>query len=414
MGIFNDKNVRLQVIITVIILMVLILMSQFTIFKMVDDYKKVMISHDNAVAGYLSNNGVDNIKIVQAFIEQKTDDDIVSGSTLLSNSGYKESIKSSLLPEIEQFYQKYACLVLVITVGVSLTLLAGLLKFAWKRDKQLEEAEEKIHLFMDGNIDIRLEDNAEGNISRLFATVNEMATSLTTHINKEKQSGVLLKDTIADISHQLKTPLAALQMYNEIIIAENTRNKVVEDFTIKVARELTHIENLIQSLLKLAKLDAGAIELDKRVYKMKDFLEECKNGFITRAKLEDKTICLQCEKNTLFCFDKIWLGEAVNNIVKNALDHTMSGNQIEISCEETIIATEIIVKDNGSGIHPDDIPHIFKRFYRSRYSQNPQGVGIGLALTKAIIERHGGTITVKSKLGNGSSFDLLFPKLSNM
>jgi signal transduction histidine kinase len=283
-----------------------------------------------------------------------------------------------------------------------------------RRDTQLESAGEKLHCFMEGDTSARLEDTSEGSLSRFFAAVNAMATSLTAHIDKEKHSREFLKDTISDISHQLKTPLAALQMYNEIIMEEDTGNKVVEDFTLKSQRELSRMENLIQNLLKLAKLDAGTIMLEKRTHNLKEFLEQCLGTFAIRARLEGKRISLQCDNDSALCFDEIWLGEAVGNIIKNALDHTDAGDQIEIYCAETEISTEIIIKDSGSGIHPEDIHHIFKRFYRSRFSKDSQGVGIGLALSKSIMEKHGGTITVQSQLESGTAFYLIFPKLSNM
>jgi len=396
------------------ILLLFIIVSRLAVERMADDYKEAMISHDYAVAGYLSGNGINNHQIVMAFTSDKTDEDTGTGSSLLSASGYKESMQIHLLPEVERFYQKYALTVLVCSVLFSLILLAAFCWFLLRRDIQLEKACEKLRCFMKGDTSIRLEDSSEDSLSRLFASVNAMATSLTAHIEKEKRNKEFLKDTISDISHQLKTPLSALQMYNEIISDEKTGNEVVESFTLKNRRELERMETLIQSLLKLAKLDAGTIELEKNMHSLQNFLEKVLSGFRTRAELEGKSISLQCNDSSVLCLDKIWLTEAVGNIVKNALDHTGTGDRIEISCRETVVSTEITIKDNGSGIHPEDIHHIFKRFYRSRFSKDRQGVGIGLALSKSIVERHGGTITVQSKLGNGSEFYLIFPKLTNL
>jgi signal transduction histidine kinase len=227
-------------------------------------------------------------------------------------------------------------------------LLAVFWFFAQKHNKQLKNAGEKIQRFMDGDIAIRLEDSKEDSLSRFFAVVNTMATSLNAHIEKEKHSREFLKDTISDISHQLKTPLAALQMYNEIILDEETSNKVVENFTLKSQREISRMEDLIQNLLKLAKLDAGAIELEMKKHRLKDFLKKCFGAFITRAEIEGKKLILQCDDSVTLNFDEIWLGEAIGNIIKNALDHTDTNGQIEISCADTVIATEIIIKDNGT------------------------------------------------------------------
>ncbi len=413
MQILNDDNVRLQAVITVLSLVALIFVSQVTMICMAGDYKKTMIAHDNAVAGYLSRNGMEDHQIIPAFTSQKTDIDAEAGSVLLGASGYKKSININFLPEIEQLYQKYALTVFAFTITFSIIFLGGFCFFMYKRHTQLETAGNKIRRFMDGDTAIRLEDGREDSLSRFFSAVNTMATSLNAHFEKEKQSREFLKDTISDISHQLKTPLTALQMYNEIIIEEKTENEVVENFTFKIQRELSRMEQLIQNLLKLAKLDAGTIVLEKRIHRLKGFLEKCLGDFITRAEMEGKSIILRCDNSAALCFDEIWLGEAVGNIIKNALDHTELNNQIEISCAETVITTEITVKDNGTGILPEDIHHIFKRFYRSRYSKDRQGIGIGLALAKSIVEQHGGKITVQSTFKNGTVFHLVFPKLSN-
>ena len=110
--------------------------------------------------------------------------------------------------------------------------------------------------------------------------------------------------------------------------------------------------------------------------------------------------------------DRGWILEAVSNVVKNALDHTEAGGHITIEWNELPSMTQITVKDNGSGIHPEDIHHIFKRFYRSRFSKNTQGIGLGLPLTKAIVEAHDGTITVASAFGNGAAFEMSFLNLT--
>ncbi len=412
--IFNDKSVRRQAAVTSIILLALILLGQLMVARMAQDYKKAMVEHDYAVAGYLSGSGVDNGQIVTAFTSDKTGADTKAGASLLASSGYKESTQNSLLPVVESFHQKFALTMLLISVLFSLAILAVLYLGEQLRGKQLETAAGQLRRFMDGDTAVRLADCGEGSLARLFAAVNAMATSLTAHIDKEKQNRQFLKDTVSDISHQLKTPLAALQMYNEIICDEKTGNQVVESFTDKSRRELERMGNLIQNLLKLARLDAGTIELEKAVFSLHSFLEKCIGSFATRAAQEGKSITLQCGDGPMLCLDETWLGEAVGNIIKNALDHTDSGDSIEISCQEAAAATEIIIRDNGAGIHPEDIHHIFKRFYRSRFSKDKQGVGIGLALAKAIVEKHGGAVTVQSELGRGAEFHLIFPRLTNL
>lgn len=409
----SDKNLKRPAVAVALLLLAALFAGELAVAFMARDYKKDMIGHDYAVAGYLARHGVDSSIVAAAFTSVKDAADMENGASLLSVSGYDEQVQNSLLPEVRRFHQKYGLIALTAGLLFSAAFLAVLYLGELRRNGQIEAASDKLRNFLDGDTAIRLADYGEGSLFKLFAMVNTMATSLTAHVEKEKQNKEFLKETISDISHQLKTPLAALSMYNEIIREEKTSNEVVESFAEKSSRELNRMESLIQNLLKLARLDAGAMELEKSFQPVRTFLEECAAPFATRAGQEGKKLRLDCDASIQMPFDETWLGEAVGNIIKNALDHTSGGDQIGIFCTETAVAIEIIIKDSGSGIHPEDIHHIFKRFYRSRYSKDKQGVGIGLALSKTVVEKHGGTITVSSELGHGVQFCLIFPKLTN-
>lgn len=414
MRIFTDRTFKLQFTVIALAFLLLTILGQYVVKHMADDYKQNLISHDYGVAGYLMHNKPEGTKIAEAFTAAKTDIDIETGRELLQASGYTSNIQNSLLPEADYFHRKFAVISLILSIAFFSAILLALLYFAFLRNKKIERASMDIQGFMGGNLGIRLDDRGEDDLSKLFASVNLMATAQTAHIAKEKQNREFLRDTITDISHQLKTPLAALKMYNEIIENERTGNEIVESFTSKSQRELVRMESLIQNLLKLAKLDAGSIELERNMHNLKAFLEEALKGFRTRADLEGKAILLYCNEHITMNFDEEWLLEAISNIIKNALDHTEDKNHIVIRCEETPILTQITIEDNGTGIHPEDIHHIFRRFYRSRFSKDKQGIGIGLTLSKAIIDKNGGTVTVESELGKGTIFRMAFPKLSNL
>ncbi len=138
------------------------------------------------------------------------------------------------------------------------------------------------------------------------------------------------------------------------------------------------------------------------------------NQFLTLSVHENKLIDLDCDQNVTLNYDQEWFIEALSNILKNALEHTNAGQAIRIFVTETPVLVRITIQDNGQGIHPEDIHAIFKRFYRSRYSKDRQGIGIGLSLAKSIIDKHGGSIMVESELGKGTAFHIVFPKLTNL
>lgn len=414
MKIFDIKDLRKLFILTMALLLIFTFLGQVIVARMTNDYKSELIKHDYEVAGYLYRDNGNMSHIRAAFTQKKNVEDYKRGEILLKSTGYDGSINDNLIPSVKAFNNKYAVLVFILSFSMGITLLFILFIFAVKFNKIFEKASSDILSFMNGNHKVRLDDNKEGSLSKLFSAINMMATSQATHIIKEKQNKEFLKDTISDISHQLKTPLAALEMYNEIILDENVNNDVVSSFNLKIKSELERMENLIQNLLKLAKLDAGAIELNKQRSNLKDLLEGIIMRFQTRAQYEGKSIILNCDNNFIFTCDKEWLLEAISNIIKNALDHTESGNEICISCDNTAVAIRIVIKDNGFGIHPEDFHYIFKRFYRSRFSKNTKGVGIGLTLSKAIVEKHGGTIMVESELERGTAFHLIFSKLTTL
>lgn len=414
MRIFDIKDLKKLFTLIFIIILSCIVLGQVIIKIITNDYKSELIKHDYEVAGYLYRESSNTQNIAAAFTAKKNTEDYKRGQVLLNRIGYTESTNNKLLPNVKAFNNKYALLVFILSVSMGIILLLILFIFAVKFNKILEKASLDILNFMEGNHKINLPDSEEGSLSKLFSAITLMATSLKTHITKERQNKEFLKDTISDISHQLKTPLAALEMYNEIILDENINNEVVNKFNLKIKSELTRMQNLIQNLLKLTKLDAGTIELNKEKCKLKDFLEDIIMRFQTRAQCEEKKIILNCDTSFNFICDKEWLFEAISNIVKNALDHTKPKNEICILCDNTPVAINITIKDNGFGIHPEDLHYIFKRFYRSRFSQDTRGIGIGLTLSKSIVEKHGGTITVESELGHGTAFHLIFPKLTTL
>lgn len=283
-----------------------------------------------------------------------------------------------------------------------------------KQQKIMETAVTEIDDYLTGNTDARIECDDEGEMYKLFHSVNTLVSVLNAHIENEFRTKEFLKDTISDISHQLKTPLAALNIYNGILQSETENLPDLKEFTILSEQELDRIEALVQNLLKITRLDAGAIIIEKNFENVSDMMHDIEQRFAYRAKQEQKELILFGDDDiTLFC-DRGWMMEAVSNLVKNAFDHTDAGKRICIEWKQMSDMLQIAVKDNGCGIHSEDIYHIFKRFYRSRFSKDTQGIGLGLPLAKTIVELHGGNIKVDSVLGKGSAFIINIWKITKL
>ena len=171
---------------------------------------------------------------------------------------------------------------------------------------------------------------------------------------------------------------------------------------------LKRMEQLICSMLKITRLDAGNISFEKDICNVKELIAGAVGELTVKAGKEGKKILLEGNpEQTLVC-DREWTGEAIGNIVKNALDHTRYGDRIHISWERTPAMLRILVADSGQGIAPEDIHHIFKRFYRSAHSLDTQGVGLGLSLAKSIVEGQGGILAAQSEPGQGALFTMSF------
>lgn len=298
--------------------------------------------------------------------------------------------------------------IILCMVGMGAVILIFCYGYFKEQNEVMETAVSQITEYISGNHEARIDCDEEGEVYRLFHEVNSLVTILNAHVEQERRSKQFLKNTISDISHQLKTPLAALNIYNGLLQGEAVDVPEIQEFTSLSEKELDRINTLVQNLLKITKLDAGSIVLEKKPEDVAEMMNDVELRFSYRAEQEQKKLVLFGEEDIFLSCDRDWILEAVDNIVKNAMDHTKSGDTIEIKWRKSASIVQIQIKDNGSGIHPEDLHHIFKRFYRSRFSKDQQGIGLGLPLAKMIIEAHNGTIEVNSELGKGTMFTISF------
>ena len=308
------------------------------------------------------------------------------------------------------FHQSFSLFLPILSLLTAGAIWAVCFRYFSAQNRIMEKAVSQINAYLNGNVNARIECDEEGELYRLFHSVNSLAAVLSAHADNGVREKEFLKNTISDISHQLKTPLAALNIYNGLLQDEAEELPAIKELAGLSERELDRMETLVQSLLTITKLDAGSIVMEKETENVADLLRDVELQFAHRASQEQKDLVLSGpDEAALFC-DRDWMIEAVGNIVKNALDHTGEGDTVRIEWKTMPSAVQISVKDNGGGIHPEDLHHIFKRFYRSRFSKDKQGVGLGLPLAKAIIEAHHGTIEVDSELGRGTAFTINFLK----
>lgn len=371
----------------------------------VEAVKAMYFSHDEAAASFLLEQGVPKAVAAAALTNTKISGD---GQALLAAAGIGNQTENRLLPFIYQFQQDTLYGLLTRAVLLLLILSAGTLFFIWHRKRLYRQAEKVLTGYINGDYSDCMPQNGEGAFYRMSALTDQLATMLQSQKETEHRTKEFLKNTISDISHQLKTPLAALIMYQEIIEEEPYNAETVKEFSAKMGISLKRMEQLIQSMLKITRLDAGNIVFEKKSCKIPELLALSISELTTRAENEDKRILADGDSGQQLVCDPAWTSEAVGNIVKNALDHTEAGGTIHITWERTPAMFRMTIADDGSGIAPEDIHHIFKRFYRSRHSSDLQGTGLGLPLAKAIIEGQNGVLSVSSTPGEGAVFTISF------
>ncbi len=290
-----------------------------------------------------------------------------------------------------------------------LFLCCSIFYYLRKRDRIYREAIAAIENCGEDNFTLKLPELYDGTLYQLFARINFMAAMLKTRQETENKVKEFLKTTVSDISHQLKTPLAALSLYQEIILNEPGEAETVALFAEKSQLALARIEGLVQTLLKITRLDAGAVIFFKKDFDAKELVLEAAEELKIRAEKEGKKLLLSGDGSARVYCDPDWSREALGNLIKNALDHTEEGDRIRITWEQTPLMTRFIVTDTGEGIEKEDLHHIFKRFYRCENSRSRQGIGLGLSLVKSIVDGQGGTVSVQSEPGRETTFTLAFP-----
>ena len=359
--------------------------SVMLVLWMTRDFRKTMVEHDYGAAGYLLGHPEE--AVAAAFTKVKTVFELEAGRRVLHAAGYSEDTDSVLIPAVAAYRRHTIILFGGMLFGIFSAVFVTVGFYIRSQRAMIAKADAVIASFLEGDTDRRIHSQEAGAWYGLFHRINELATILSAQAEHERQTRLFLQDMISDVSHQLKTPLAALRMYHEIMAEDSADRETIRAFGHKSLREIRRVEDVVYTLLKIASLT---------------------ERFETLAARESKEIVLRGRSDVTLCCDALWLSEALGNLVKNALEHTGRGGRILIGWERTALLTNIVVEDNGKGIHPEDIHNIFKRFYRSRFSQDTQGIGLGLPLAKAIVEAHQGTISVTSRVGQGSRFVLSF------
>ena len=387
----NTKQKRNLFISMIVLLMAIILLTIFTIYDIQKNYKESLYAYTNQViAKIVEEYPEQEEEIVQnIFLNNQEDDENIED--ILSKYGFSnENIDIG-----NTQFQIIDKVILLFAIFFSIAILGIICIYALyirKQNKKLKELDSYCKEILKGNYIIDLKEQDESDFSKLKNDIYDMTIMLKEKNSLLEKNNKAIEKLIADISHQLKTPLTSLNLINDILYTDLSEEKKKE-FLDSSQKELEKINWLIKTVLNIAKLDSKTLILDKKNENAYHLCLEVKNNFKAMCEINHANIEIISNKEESINCDKKWTIEAMNNIVKNAIEH--GAKTITIQLEENTMYTKVSIKDDGEGIDKEDLGHIFDRFYKAKNSKE-NSLGIGLAFCKSIIRNQDGDIRVKS------------------
>lgn len=294
-----------------------------------------------------------------------------------------------------------------------------------RRYRALAKMAANLDRVLAGERDIRLRDMSEGELAILSSEIDKVIARLNLTVDELQAEKLALSDALADISHQLKTPLTSIAISTELIRDRLSARGDSEDLVERLRLIQTlqaRVEDLVAALLKLARIDAGVIKLVCGDVDARELVRKSFEPLAIAFDIADVRFSADVQDGASYEGDLTWSVEALENILKNCMEHTPAGGCVSVRVTEDVLACRIRIEDTGPGIAESDLPHIFERFYRGSRDANatpsevnPAGVGIGLALSKSLVTAQGGTLTaenLRDENGNitGAAFNLVFFK----
>lgn len=317
--------------------------------------------------------------------------------------------KDVLIKNNEEAYRRYLAINVAFYILTIALMLCYFLRFNHKKDREISKITRCIEEINRKNYALDLDEMSEDELSILKSEIYKTTIMLKEAAENSNKEKLQLKDSLSDISHQLKTPLTSiLIMLDNIIDDPDMDSDVREDFIRNIKREISNISFLVQTLLKLSKLDTNTIHFIAQEVELEQVVTESIKNVSMISDLREVAIKLNIKENPLVKCDFKWQVEAISNILKNCIEHSERQSVVDVVIDDNKVYSKISIRDYGKGIDKKDLPHIFERFYKGKNATS-ESVGIGLSLAKSIIEKENGTVSVDSD-ENGTQFTVKYYK----
>ncbi len=291
---------------------------------------------------------------------------------------------------------------LVVVTVLAAGIVFGIFHFAssYHRYRDIARLSDKVGRYLHGYMELYIQEQKEGELAILESEIGKMILRLRNQADLLQQDKRYLSDSIADISHQIRMPLTTMNLIVSRLSSQGLTESKRGQLMMELEGLLVHIDWLIQSLLTISKLDAGTIKMQGVKVSVRRLIHSATETLEIPIELRQQTLVITCAPEVSFHGDMKWMKEALMNIVKNCMEHTPEGGEIQICATENALFSEIIVQDNGPGIAKEDLPHLFERFYKGRNSSD-KSVGIGLALARMIIQEQHGNVSAENVMDRG-------------
>lgn len=403
---FIKKKNIIKVLLTNIVIVLLFIIIFVVVIKMQNKvYSKIVNEKindiiNNVMEKYPEVKEEDILKIIN-----NRDD---SSENILEKYGYDDEL--SYIKELRENINKNLINTAVLIGIFGIASLSIFMRYVLIQEKELKEINEYIKEVNNKNYSLKIEDNKDGELSRLRNELYKTTVILREAAENSEEEKEKLSIAIADISHQLKTPLTSIRiMLDNISDNPDMPQEIREDFIQDISKQVEHMSSLVISLLKIAKFDAGTIKMENEEIDAKKLIDSVINNLAILIEIKEIEVITKIDEKAIFIADYKWQQEALTNILKNAIEHSQPKSNIYIIVENTSIFLKIKIKDEGQGIEQKDLKHIFERFYRAK-NCNEDSIGIGLSLAKTIIEQNNGYIKATSEVGKGTLFEIKYIK----
>lgn len=402
----NKIELKKMCITSCIVIIIFLITFSILIYK---QYKTYTYNFNQKIAGI-----IDNVLEKYPDIEKREIVEILNSSDKTNNEILREYgielDKDSVILENNTDFQKFIIIDISTLILFILILSIIFFKYNHSESKKINEITKYIEEINRGNYKLNIEENTEDELSILKNELYKITIMLKEVAENSQKDKTTLKDSLSDISHQIKTPITSiLIMLDNILSDENMPEDIKKDFIKDIKREIINIKFLVESILKLSKIDSNSIKFIKKEVFIKDIINEAVKNVSMLSELKNIEIIVSGDDSIKTICDLKWQVEAITNILKNCIEHSYENRKIYINYNQNNMYTELKIEDNGTGIDAKDLPHIFERFYKGKNSSS-DSVGIGLALSKSIIESNNGYIQVDSELNKGTIFIIKYLK----